>query len=318
VIASKLRRVALAAVTGLLGCQRCSSAPDRSGSPDPLASDAGSSSDAPSATLDASAPEAADVPEILDTGRGSPTAALRAVLKAYGVAFDAAAIERECKVDDDGASLDDIEDVAVKYGIEAGTVIVPAEHVLLSQPKMLPAIVVLDEPDDEQQFVVAWRLDGDRVQIMDPREGRRWIPRAELQRRLHVYTTTMPLDEYRPAIGAPDFGDALQARMAALGADRSAARALLDRAAADPGWRGLGALDVAIRAMEADPPDAGADARLQALFLCASEKRCEGVSPVSPALWSVQPAPKGPDGEEQVQVRGAVLLAIDGPTKPAP
>jgi hypothetical protein len=326
VITSKLRSVVLAAVACLAGCQRCSSAP---GQVDSRPRAAGSSSAAPSVGVEAPAAASAsgvaraseaDVPEIVDTGRGRATAALRAVLKAYGIAFEAATIERECKVDDDGASLDDIEDVAVKYGIDAGTVIVPAEHVLLSQPKMLPAIVVVDAPDDEQEFVVAWRLDGDRVQIMDPREGRRWILRAELQKRLHIHAMSMPLDEYRAAIGAPDFSDALQARMTALGEGRvgsSAPRALLDRAAADPGVRGLGALDAAIRAIEADPPDAGVDAKLSALFLCASEKRCEGVSPIPPSLWSVQPAPPGPDGEAQVQVRGAVLLAIEGP-KSAP
>ncbi len=60
-----------------------------------------------------------------------------------------------------------------KYGLSAGSVIVPAEHVLLPEARMLPAIVIVDTADDEEEFVVAWRLDGDRVQVMDPREGRR-------------------------------------------------------------------------------------------------------------------------------------------------
>jgi ABC-type bacteriocin/lantibiotic exporter with double-glycine peptidase domain len=110
----------------------------------------------------------ADVPEIRDEGDGRATTALRAVLLAYGISFDADALLRECNVDDDGASIDDLEDVAVKYGLEAGSVIAPVEHVLLPEAKMLPAIVVLDSADDEQDFAVAWRLDGDRVLVMDP------------------------------------------------------------------------------------------------------------------------------------------------------
>ena len=318
------RYLALAALAGMLGCQRCSSPSgdlDGGSARSPADLDAASTS-SPSAGATAAsangAPVAADVPEVRDTGRGRATAALRAVLQAYGIAFDAEKIERECQVDEDGASLDDLEDVAVKYGLEAGSVIVPVEHVLLPAAKMLPAIVIADAPEDEEDFVVAWRLEGDRVEIMDPREGRRWVARSELQKSLYVHEMAMPADEYREAMAGTDFGDALRARMAAVGVGPEGAQALLDRAAADPGWRGLGALDAAVRGLEAAPsiPDGGAGERLPALFACAFEKRCEGADKVPPALWSVRPAPKGRDGEAQVQVRGALLLAISGRRAP--
>src|SRR5262249_5313154 len=125
-----------------------------------------------------------DVPEVRDTGDGRATAALRAVLRAYGIAFNDAPLLRDCKVGDEGASIDDLEDVAVKYGLEAGSIIAPVEHVLLPEARMLPALVVVDAPEDEQDFVVVWRLEGDRVQVMDPREGRSWVARADLQKRL--------------------------------------------------------------------------------------------------------------------------------------
>src|SRR6185312_9172790 len=115
----------------------------------------------------------------------------------YGIPFDAAKLMEECKVDDDGASIDDLEDVAVKYGLSAGSVIAPVEHVLLPEARMLPAVVVVDGADDDQDFAVAWRLDGDRVEVMDPREGRLWMPRAELSKHLHVHEMTMPADEWR-------------------------------------------------------------------------------------------------------------------------
>ncbi len=125
----------------------------------------------------------------------------------------------------------------------------------------------------------------------------------------------MPADEYREAVAAPAFGEALLGRAAALGVDASAARPLLDKATPDPEWRGLAALDAALRKLSgAAPGDGGAGpaAHLTAAFGCAYEKHCDGVDPLPPALWSAQPAPKDAQGEAQVKVRGAVLLAIVG------
>ena len=306
----RLRWLALAALAALLGCQRCSGG-------------SGTGSGSPSAPPSASAPVEApspgaeaegDVPEVRDTGSGRATAALRAVLTAYGIPFDAASIERECKVDDDGASIDDIEDVAVKYGLEAGQIILPIEHVLLAEPSVLPAIVVVDGPDDTQDFVVAWRFDGDRVQVMSPVDGRAWVPRADLRKTLHVHEMTMPAEDVREAMGSVSFKGALSARMQALGVAKADAEALIERAAADPSYRGFGALDAAIRQLEADPSKGAGT--LAASFGCAFESHCEGVTPIPAALWSAQAAPSGPQGEAQVDVRGAVVLAIAGKQAP--
>ncbi len=306
--------MALAALTLMLGCQRCSG-----GHPEGAVTSAAPSASVPSEapSADASSPAAAeaDVPEVRDTGSGRATAALRAVLKAYGIAFDAATIERECKVDDDGASIDDLEDVAVKYGLEAGQIILPAEHVLLAEPTVLPAILVVDGPDETQEFVVAWRFEGDRVQVMSPVDGRSWVPRADLQKTLHMHEQIMPADDLRAAMGSPSYRDALEARLLARGAARPDARALLDRAAAEPSYRGFGALDAAIRQLEADP--AKGAGTLAAAFGCAFEKQCEGVSPIPAAMWSVQAAPTEPGSTEaQVKVRGAIVLAFGGKRAP--
>jgi hypothetical protein len=319
--AAKLRWIAFAALAALLGCQRCGASSLSPSSADAAASD-GSPPAAPEAAADGGAHEgppgaALDVPEIRDPGTGRATAALRAVLQAYGIAFDAAAIEKECKVDDDGASIDDLEDVADNHGLDAEQVIVPAEHVLIPEADMLPAIVVVDGADDMQDFVVAWRLDGDRVEVMSPVEGRAWLPRAELRRRLHVHEQTMPAADLRSAMGTAPYRGALRARLEALGVPRAAAEALVDRAAGDPGFRGFAALDAAIRQAEGEPARAAGDvaARLSASFDCASGGRCDGVVPIPAALWSAEAAPDGPDGPE-ARVRGVVLLAIEGKKAP--
>ncbi len=128
----------------------------------------------------------------------------------------------------------------------------------------------------------------------------------------------MPDERLRAAMASAPFRDALQARMEALGAPRPAAQALVDRAAGDPGFRGLAALDAAIRQAEADPARGAGDVapRLTAAFDCAFEDRCDGAAPIPAAFWSAQPGPSGPDGAPTVEVRGTVLLAIAGRKAP--
>jgi len=298
--------LALVAGASSLGCQKCGGAQGSSFDAQPGSAEA-------SAAPSASAQVAAEFPEIRDTGRGRATAALRAALGAYGVAYDAATLERECKVDDEGASIDDLEDVANKYGLEVKQVILPEEHVLSPEAKMLPAIVLADGPDDTVEFVLAWRLDGDRVAVMDPGEGRTQIGRADLEARLFVHEQTMAAEAFRAAMGTQSFQDALRARMEALGVGHEQAVALITRAAADRSVRGLGALDAAIRWLASEPTRAGGDAaeRLLAAFNCAFEKKCQGIEAIPKELWSVQAAPKG-----EVLVQGAVILAIAGKRTP--
>ena len=324
-----LRWLAPVALFTLSGCGSCGGA-----------SAAGASDAAPSASAEgpagsaspvasASAPPAGstgpftpplDVPQILDLGSGRATAALRAALQAYGLPFDPATLERDCKVDEEGASLDDLEGAAGKYGLEAGLIIVPAEHLLLPEANMLPAIVIVQAPGDEEELLLVWRLDGDRVQVMSPRVGRRWLSRAELQKSLYVHETELPASVYREVMGEPAFGLALRARMTARGVDGAAAQALVARAAADPGWHGFAALDAAVRKVESESVDggvdAGAGARLSALLACAMEKKCVGVPPIPADLWSMQEGAKGPKGEAQIKVQGTVLLAIAGRAAP--
>jgi hypothetical protein len=298
-----LRGLALAALaTGLAACGRCSSTPAGGAS---SASPGSSGEAAPGA----SAAAGDDVPEIRDTGRGLATAGLRALLTAHGIAFDAAALERECKVDDEGASIDDLEEVAQKYGLDATQIVLPPEHVTLPEAKMLPGLVIVEAPDESLQFFVAWKLDGDRVQVLDPAEGRKWMPRADLEKMLHVHEVTLAADDWKAATDASEFRDALRARITALGVDRGGADALVARADAEPGGRGLMALDAAIRELAATPPASGeARAKLEGAYVCNATKRCEGdATPTPPELWTALPAKGG-----KVVVSVAVMVTVTG------
>ncbi len=325
--------LALACLIGLgsvVGCSRCGS----SAAPSAASAPASSAAPAPADASDAAAVDAvdagaatpsdaesalpvADVPEVKDPGSGRASAALRAALLAYGIPFDPVAIERECSGDDDGTSLDDLEEAALKHGLEAGAMMAPVEHVLLPEAKLLPAILLVDVGDEEQDFVLAWRTAGDRVQVMTPETGRRWILRAELERSLHVEESSMPVEEVREAMGGKDFADALRARMGRLGVDDAAARGLLARATAAPGWRGLAALDAVLRdAATRQRGDAGA-ASLDASFACALDPACK-THRIAPSAWSVRATGKPSQGDPQVILRGAVFLAIVGRAPASP
>lgn len=316
----RLAAVALSAITSVASCARCGSAPEGASTGAASASAAAIPPPPTAPPAAAAAANLPDLPEIKDTGPGRATAALRAALTAYGIAFDAATLERECQVDDDGASIDDLEDVAVdKYGLDAVQLILPAEHVLLAEPLTLPGLTIIEGPpgSDTVDFVLLWKLDGDRVQIMDPVEGKQWIPRADLQKRLYVHEMPIAADEWHAVETASSYQEALRTRLQAIGFDREAAGALLARAAGDPGSRAIGALDAAVRQIEADPAKAGSAREAAGKAVdCALDAACKVDIPAS--LWTARPGPSGPDGQPQVMVRGAILLAVSGKKAPAP
>lgn len=315
----RLGFVALAAVVSVASCSRCGSSPSPAAS---ASASASASAPLPAASAAAPVPELPELPEVKDTGTGRATAALRAALMAYGIPFDAAELERACDVDEDGASIDDLEDVANdRYGLEATQIILPAEHVLLAEPRTVPGILIVEGPEgsDTLDFVLVWKIDGDRVLVMDPVQGKGWVPRAELQKRIYVHEMTVPAEDWHAAEATPRFQEALRARLVAAGVGREKAQALIDRAAADPASRALGALEAAARQLEADPAKAGGDAHAFATKAvdCALDAACKD-PPVPASLWSARPAPKSADGQPQVAVRGAVMLAIEGKKPPAP
>lgn len=314
----KSRALLLPALLALASCGRCG------GGAAPASTTAAPSARAPEAAPSASAaaPPADEVPEVKDSGTGRATAALRAALLMHGLPFDAAALEKECDVDEEGASIDDLEDAADKHGLAVQQILAPREHVLLGEAGLLPAIAILEglEEPGSADFVLIQRVEGDRAQVMDPLQGRRWVPRAELAKSLFVDELTIPAEDWHGAESDARFQDALRARAAALGAPADRAKALVEGAAGDPASRALGALDATLRRMEGDPapswtPDSSAFF-LEKAVVCA---RADCKAPLwTPSDTSARPAGKGDDGQPQVTVKAAILLVIGGKKPPAP
>jgi ABC-type bacteriocin/lantibiotic exporter with double-glycine peptidase domain len=256
-------------------------------------------------------------PEVVQTSAmDCGPATLKALLEGFGIGVSYGRLREACQIDLDGTSIDTLEEVAVQLGLDAEQVMVPADHLLLPEAGCLPALAVVRHPSGLTHFVVAWRRHGPLLQVMDPASGRRFMPARRFLDELYIHRMPVPAAGWREWAGSADFLTPLGSRLRDLGLTRTAADALVTEALADPGWQALAALDACTR-MARSISDSGGISRggeaerlLRSLFT-----RCR-VAPqdalVPDAYWSVRSGPAGPDGEERVLFRGAVLVRVRG------
>jgi ATP-binding cassette subfamily B protein len=250
-------------------------------------------------------------------------AVLKALLEGFGIPVSYGRLREACQTDVDGTSVDTLEEVGNRLGLEAEQVMVPADQLLMAESEMLPAIIVVRRPGGLTHFVLAWGRHGPLVQVMDPAVGRRWPGCDRFLDEVYVHTHRVPAAAWRDWAGGDGLLRPLGRRLRELGAGREG-RALVANASGDPGWRALARLDAATRLVgslvRAGGLRRGREARraLAALLEGAGDEAAP--EPTIPdASWSVRPAPPGPDGEEQVLLRGAVLVRVRGrgSTEPA-
>ncbi|WP_309894542.1 ATP-binding cassette domain-containing protein [Archangium sp.] len=187
------------------------------------------------------------VPEVLQTSAmDCGPAALKALLDGFGVPVSYGRLREVCQTDVDGTSIDMLEELAVKLGLEAEQAMLPKDHLLLEETRALPALVVVRLADGNLHFVVLWKKWGNRVQLMDPAQGRRWVPMAELLDRLYVHTMPVSAEAFREWAGTEEFLGGLRLRLAAL-VDGPLAERLIAEALADSTWKSLACLDATVR-----------------------------------------------------------------------
>jgi ATP-binding cassette subfamily B protein len=120
-------------------------------------------------------------PEIIQTSAmDCGPAALAALLGAHGLPASVDGLRGLCATDVDGTSIDDLEVIAARLGLEAEQVVVPLGQVLAAPELYLPAILLTRAPDGYLHFVVAWRVRRGRVDLVDPGIGRRRVRVADL------------------------------------------------------------------------------------------------------------------------------------------
>ncbi|MEW6731463.1 MAG: ATP-binding cassette domain-containing protein [Acidobacteriota bacterium] len=259
------------------------------------------------------------VPEIVQTSAlDCGPASLSCLLKGYGISVSYGRLREACQTDIDGTSIDMIEEVAVQLGLDAEQIMLPPDHLLLSETEALPAIVIVRLPNGLTHFVVAWRRHGNLIQVMDPSTGRRWPTYKQFLNEVYIHTIAIPATAWRKWVGSGEFLNGFVRRLANLGVSGEVAKRLIGTALADEDWRPIAVLDASVRIVDSIVCAGGlkqGDQSAQAIKSFYEQAllingNAEQIIPES--YWTVQPGPLGEDGKEQVMLRGAVLVRFRG------
>src|SRR3954454_25209135 len=157
-------------------------------------------------------------PEIIQTSAmDCGPAALAALLGAHGLPAGVDALRGLCATDVDGTSIDDLEEVAARLGLDAEQVVVPLGQVLAAPQLYLPAILLTKTPDGYLHFVVPWRVRRGRVDLVDPAIGRRRVRVGDLHAEALRHELIATEDEWAEYALGEDARVALAARLNGAG-----------------------------------------------------------------------------------------------------
>ena len=241
-------------------------------------------------------------------------ASLKALLHGFGIRTSYGRLREACQTDVDGTSIDTVEVIAEQLGLDAHQILIPLDHVLMSEAAALPAIAVVRGANGTAHFIVAWRRHGPLVQVMDPARGRLWLSRRMLLDQMVVHSMTVPAAAWREWAGSDAFLRPLSRRLLNIGLTKSDARTRIERAQDDSSWRGLATLDAAVR-MIASLQSSGALLRRRGLKTLVALIDADAASPgksIAPQYWSVRSTSADEETAETLTLRGAVLVNVKG------
>lgn len=249
-------------------------------------------------------------PEVVQTSNlDCGPAALKSLLDGFGILVDYGRLREECQTSLDGTSIDTMEFVAQQLGLDAEQVMLPVDHITLAASDVAPAIVVVKLPSGLTHFVVLWRKLGGMVQLMDPAQGRRWAHAGHFAREIFEHAIEVPAADWREFAISDEFQAALQIRMARVGIRGAKSRKLAADAVNASAWRGLAALDAAIRLTDSLVSTSTIGRGREADRFLTEFLKCPDLIPVR--YWKTSAAAS--DAEtERVIVRGAVLVRAKG------
>ena len=269
------------------------------------------------------------VPEVVQTSEmDCGPASLKSLLEGYGIYTSYGRLREACQTSVDGTSIDSIEDLAIKLGLDAEQIMLPMDHVLLEGFWALPSLVVTRTPSGLTHFVVAWSQYGKWIQLMDPGVGRRWVLKEQFIEDIFNHSFPVSAEAWRAWAETPGFLAPLAKRMALLKVPETMISEIETGATAIPDWSGLAALDAAVRLVDslvktkALEPGKHCGALILALFRANTSAANPGqpgqdlstISFVIPTgYWSVTPLETtlGTD-DLQLNLHGAVLIKVNG------
>ncbi|MBV9927354.1 MAG: ATP-binding cassette domain-containing protein [Acidobacteria bacterium] len=264
------------------------------------------------------------VPEVVQTSAmDCGPASLKSLLEGFGITASYGRLREACQTEVDGTSIDTMEEVAVQLGLAAEQVMIPVDHLLIPGSEPLPALVVVRRPPNSTHFLVAWRRAGRLMQLMDPATGRRWATASKFLEEVYVHTMPVAAEGWREWANSSAFTGPLSKRLRRVGVGASQTKRLIEAAVDSGGWRRLAALDAATRMAESVVRAGGINRGRQAAGVVerfaapAAGEGPEDWTAIPADFWSARPATPDEDGEEQVLLRGAVLVHVRGLSKDA-
>ena len=274
------------------------------------------------------------VPEVIQTSEmDCGPASLKSLLEGYGIYTSYGRLREACQTSIDGTSIDSIEDLANKLGLDAEQIMLPLDHVLLDKLAALPALVVTRTPGGLTHFVVAWNLHFGWVQIMDPGVGRRWVRREKFMDDIFRHTFPVPAAAWREWAGTPGLLAPLATRMRLLKISDDQIEKIQADALLNSTWLSLAALDAATRLVEAlvktkalEPGNQCAALVFELFKANSSEQVNQKMNQsgfiIPKGYWSVTPhnLEEGTSsqigvenaGEPMLNMNGAVLIKVNG------
>lgn len=258
-------------------------------------------------------------PEVIQTSlMDCGPACLKTLLDGFHIPVSYGRLREACQTDVDGTSIDAIEQVAIDLGLDAEQVMLPPDY-LVEDNSCFPSLVTVRQSSGATHFMVAWRMLGRHVQVMDPAKGRRWIRREEFLQQIYPHEVSVSAEEWREwAFGEENLRH-MRNRLIRLGAKAEESELLIARAEADPLWFSIAALELSVRLAStmraAGGISKGEDAArfLDALFTETLRNPDDIYTLVAREYWSVSPDPDSRKyGERRVLLRGAVLVRASG------
>lgn len=250
------------------------------------------------------------VPEVVQSSAmDCGPAALKCLCEGFGIQVGYGRLREACQTDVDGTSIDALEAVAVKLGLDAAQMMLPHDTLFMPEAHAWPALVIVKQPDGNTHFVVVWRRHGAWLQVMDPAVGRRWMTWRQFIHDLYTHVIAVDAHDYLAWAASPEALPVLRARLARLGLTDAQCEPLIDTYSQASDAQACAQLDAAARMVtalcETGALRAGAEVASALQTLIQGDKTA-----IPETYWSAWPQANGAPG--QMWFRGAVLLRVRG------